>query len=1273
MVAGKGAGCGRTGDVWGLRGCCSSPGTRLPTLVLALALAWLLPAADSLDMNIFASPKNVFLNSEVLLECKFTGFTAPLDLRNVGVLWYGPGQEQIYAFETGEHRRKKPGTEISDIELSKGDASLLLNNVQLADEGNYTCVVFVTPEKAQKSSELRVLAQPKLHLSTQHVTIETGAEKLVTCDATGFYPEAHNIYWEKVSKDKTEKLSHDVFNTLPVRNPDKTFNVSSAMRIKPTLVDNGNVYKCVMDHKSYTDPLSLELKLTVEDSLDMNIFASPMEVHLNESVLLECKFTGFTAPLDLTNVGVQWFGPGQEKIYVFETGVHKLKKPGTEISDIELSKGDASLHLNNVQLNNEGQYTCVVFVTPEKAQKSSELRVLAQPKLHLSTQHVTIETGAEKLVTCDATGFYPEAHNIYWEKVSKDKTEKLSHDVFNTPPVRNPDKTFNVSSAMRIEPTLVDNGNVYKCVMEHKSYTDPLSLELKLTVEEPVEHSSTGAILGVLFAGIILCALIAFGLYVYFVKYKPAPPKITGSNGHQTMQHLEKEMATWWVCPFRPREIIIRLYLRRKGEIYDMRNTILDWDSRKSTENRNGKINGEGHNEASILMNSNYVNASFTPLEPKYDTDADGISSVMINVEIYPDVNQDAGAELTIEVQHKSLKQPISKTLILDVKGVPPKVSNIFKPSCIIHNESTSLICSITGFKPRPLRITWQRKRKNMEAEEIVRMEEDNRTTIHGGDGEMSTYKHYISEMKHDDESYSITSVLELVPDIQQDQDSLYTCKVHHSGTSDQEREIKLIIAVIPKVELKCHTDKILDGVPMTISCQINAFYPKDITVKWLKNDEEMLQNFKVAEPVIGQDGLYHVASDVEIVPTRAESTAKYTCRVSHSSLTEPLHIEWVAGEIVSLPELTAIEVDPLCPEMGKEVTLSCKAYGFYPEVNDIFWFKDFEKVKDPFKVGITLGPNELDTENGCYSRLSKWKFTPAAVDHGKEFKMKVLHSTTSGNPNASSYTLKLKGIPIVDDIKYEPPVAASGSQHRLVCKVDNFHPKKIRTSWLRKGKPISHGVEDAVMMEDENGCFQMWSSLSINPTDLQFDEKISFQVTHSRLNTPITKQLSLKLPDYGKNENDLNEKVDEDYGKKENDVNEKVDEDYGKNENDLNEKVDEDNGKVENDVSEEVNKEKLKVVSKITCRPEKPKAGHPVMLSSEVRDASADQAHIIWYKDTYPFDEHRYVTNTPFENEYGFTTTLTYTPKEADGNHIQVFIDVNMEEHVRDFALILS
>ncbi|XP_078271056.1 uncharacterized protein LOC144602191 isoform X2 [Rhinoraja longicauda] len=1178
------------------------------------------------------------------------------------------------------------------------------------------------------------------------------------------------------------------------------------------------------------------------DTLDMKIFASPKNVLLNTEVFLECKITGFKAPLDLENVGVQWlFGPHREEIYVFIKGQHMAKKPGVKLSVIALTKGDATLHLNNVQVDNEGNYTCIVFVTPEKAEKRSELRVLAQPKLHLST-HVTIQTGAEKLVRCDATGFYPQEHNIYWEKVSKNKTEKLSHDVFITPPVRNVDGTFNVSSRMRIEATLADDGNVYKCVVEHPSHPDHRSLELKLTVNEPEKHLSAGALAGVVVAAIVLYALLGLGLFAYFLKFRKAPPEITGNDGHQTMKHLEKEMVTWRVSPFRPRGIIINLYLKRKGD--QERTTILHSDSRKSTENRNGIINGEGHNEMRILMNSNWVDASFTPLDPEYNTNIDGISSAMIKVEIYPDVDKDEGAELTIEVQHKSLKRPISKTLILNVKGVPPKVLNIFKPSCSIHNESMSLICSITGFKPRPLRIAWHRKRKNRNAEEIVRMEEDNRTIIHGGDWEISTYKHYISEMEHDDKSYSITSELVIVPDIQQDQDSLYICKVHHSSTNiDQETEISLMIAAIPKLDsIKWNAEKTIAGVPLRISCQIHAFYPREISVKWLKDGEETVQDCNVAEPVIGQDGLYHVTSDVEIVPTWTEATVKYTCQVTHPSLTQPLHTDWVAGEMVSLPELTAIEVDPPCPETGKEVTLSCKAYGFYPEGNHICWFKGFDKIQDALKAGITLGKSELDTENGWYSCSSKWKFRPTADDHGRVFKMEVFHSETSSNPKTSSYTLKLKGIPYINDIKYEPPVAAYGSEHLLVCKVDNFNPKEIRTSWLCKGKAISTGVEDAGTVEDENGCFQMESHLRIKPTALHFGEMYSFQVKHSELHNPITKQVSLNLPvlsptlspitsdpapgllkvkqavnlcvsltsyvpaqiqvtwfqdgmicegglqtppeiaddglfsskssitlvaeindhgscikcqvlhmetsdiqekDFqllledcgkiendvnggvdeavcgkiendvneevdedcgkiendvnggvdeavcGKIENDVNEEVDEDCGKIENDVNggvdeavcgkiendvnEEVDEDCGKIENDVNGGVDEVCGKIENDVNEEVDEEALKVVSKITCHPEKPKAGHPVMLSCDARGSCIEEAHIIWYKDTYPFDELRYVTNTPFENEVGFTTTLTYTPKETDGNCIQVFIDVNLEDHMRNFKVILS
>ncbi|XP_072905592.1 natural cytotoxicity triggering receptor 3 ligand 1-like isoform X1 [Hemitrygon akajei] len=128
-------------------------------LVLFLIVVWLAPAAETLDLTIFRSPKNVFLNTDITLECKVTDFGTPvLDLSNVGVQWlYGSQKKEIYTFNAGAVTARRSAVKISATELQKGDASLHLQNIQLSEAGEYTCVVLVTPDKVEKSSRVVVL------------------------------------------------------------------------------------------------------------------------------------------------------------------------------------------------------------------------------------------------------------------------------------------------------------------------------------------------------------------------------------------------------------------------------------------------------------------------------------------------------------------------------------------------------------------------------------------------------------------------------------------------------------------------------------------------------------------------------------------------------------------------------------------------------------------------------------------------------------------------------------------------------------------------------------------------------------------------------------------------------------------------------------------------------------------------------------------------------------------------------------------------------------
>ncbi|XP_051884869.1 uncharacterized protein LOC127577613 isoform X4 [Pristis pectinata] len=852
---------------------------------------------------------------------------------------------------------------------------------------------------------------------------------------------------------------------------------------------------------------------SVAETLNMTIFKSPKHVLLNTDVSLECKVTGFgTTTLDLSNVGVQWlFGPQKKDIYTFVAGKSTSKRDGIKISETELQKGDASLHLSDVQLDEEGQYTCIVFVTPNKAEKSSQMMVLAQPKVRLSTQHITILNGAEKSVRCDATGFYPQRHEIFWEKISTEKTERLGGDICTEAAVSNNDGTFSVSSRMRIEPTLDDDGKTYKCVVRHQSLPHERSLELKVSVKEPEESSATVAIAGVIIAAIVLWLLFAAGLHTYYLRFRKVPPEITGCSGHQIFGHFEKEVVTWKVSPFRPREITIVLYIKRKH--MDNKCQLLKWSSKDEIENHKQSVSTHGmdSNEWRILMHSDKENASFKPLVSEFETNTQNISSVKVIVNMYPDISQDDGAELIIEVQHQALEWPITKTLTLDVKGVPPKVLNILVPPRIIQNEPVALTCSITGFKPRPLSITWQQKRKNSDLEEIVRLE-DNKTIVPDDIRKNSMHKHYINEMEHEDKTYSITSVLVIVPDILQDQHCQYFCKIQHRCTnSKEEREMTLSVTASPKLDtIKCEAEKIIEEVPMTLSCQISAFYPRDITVTWLQNGSKKVKESQVGDAVIGKDRLYHLTSNIKIVPTRAHAM-KYTCRVAHVSLAVPVETDWVAGQVLSLPKLTVIKVDPALPEVGVPLTLSCKAYGFYPEGNQIFWFKEFDKIEDVSKEGINTGTSELDTVSGLYSRSSQWKFKPTAGDHGKEFKMQILHSETSSKPVTASYILKLKALsPSLSVIRSDPKLLKVDQPATFSVSLTGYVPAKLQVKWFKDGK-LCQNVKENIPEIADDGLFSSVTSFKFVMTKMDHGSTISCEVLHEE--TKKIQKKDFKLP----------------------------------------------------------------------------------------------------------------------------------------------------------------
>ncbi|XP_020389249.2 uncharacterized protein LOC109934976 isoform X1 [Rhincodon typus] len=1061
----------------------------------------------------------------------------------------------------------------------------------------------------------------------------------------------------------------------------------------------------------------------VAETLDVTIFSNPTNVLMTENVSLECKFTGYTA-FNLTSVGVQWFGPSKKEIYTFDGRDHTSKRQGAKIFEDGLRKGDASLFLSNIQIEDEGTYTCIVFVTPLKAEKSSELQVSAEPEVHLSTDHITVQNGTERSVSCNVKGFYPKKLTLTWEKETTKGIEELKDHFCTGALTSMDDGTFSVSSRLRIEPTLKDNGNEYRCIVKHHSCPKDIIRTTRLTVKEPERDSSVGAVVGAVVGSIVGAFIICGALLIAWFHWrsKKVPPEIIEMKPPSVIHHLEEDFIDYQVYGFRPSKIRVVLILKRRENGNGKK--ILEWHSTDGNNINNVQSMCQNNqDEVQLLVNSYEEDKSFSPFEPTLSCNSNRTFKLQGIVKVCPDVKSDNGAELILQVYHDTVSQPKSKAITLDVKAVPPKISNIVVPLHVYHNEPAALICSIIGFKPKSLQITWQQIRKDNKVE-LVRLHQD-RTIFATNNGNTCKYHHQISEVEYEDKSYGITSVLVILPDILQDQDTRYICEVQHDDSDTiKQKDTILRITAPPKLDrIVCDAEKPVAGECVTLQCQIHSFYPPGIIITWLKQGEKVTEKFEQSEPTLGIDGLYHLTTSVKSTLSRIDVGKKYTCQVSHESLEQPLEVDWMVGQLILAPKVTEVTVDPVHPEVGKSVILSCKAYDFYPKDNEIFWLKGFEKTKD----GVEMDDIVFDRSSGSYSRWSKRTFIPTYMDHGKEFKMQILHAGTSDKPVSSSHVLTIFGMPYVEDIKLDPPEAKYGSDLTMTCRITNFLPQDIDASWQQNGNRVVKGITVKGPVKEKDGCFSVKSQLQIRPTAQNFNQEFSFQVSHIKLKTPVTKTTVLILPALSPTLSSI--KVDPNSLE----VNQNltfsvtltkyapaaVEVKWFKNKTPCSEVINKpaeiaEDGLfssvtstkfvvtekdhecvircavfhpatkeiqektfmlflkgIKNEESPYSNLSKDEGVSQITCKTPHPQAGQPVTISCTVTGSALEDSHITWYKDIYPFDETSCIENKPFETGVGFTTALTYTPKQEDDNcHFQVDIITEMDPISRYFKL---
>ncbi|MCJ8739634.1 hypothetical protein PDJAM_G00049410 [Pangasius djambal] len=123
-----------------------------------------------------------------------------------------------------------------------------------------------------------------------------------------------------------------------------------------------------------------------------------------------------------------------------------------------------------------------------------------------------------------------------------------------------------------------------------------------------------------------------------------------------------------------------------------------------------------------------------------------------------------------------------------------------------------------------------------------------------------------------------------------------FTCEVEHSAFALQYETVDYQRGngkkECPKVYLLAPPES--SGESVTLTCYVKDFYPKEVAVSWLVNDEQVddVGDYKQnTTSVIERDNLFSVYSQLIVKSDEWKSGAVFSCRVYHESIEDPVRL----------------------------------------------------------------------------------------------------------------------------------------------------------------------------------------------------------------------------------------------------------------------------------------------------------------------------------------------------------------------------------------------
>ncbi|XP_075422591.1 uncharacterized protein LOC142463565 isoform X2 [Ascaphus truei] len=725
---------------------------------------------------------------------------------------------------------------------------------------------------------------------------------------------------------------------------------------------------------------------------------STQRARIGSDVLLTCTFSVDKLPVDPNFLATFWYFQDREILRYDNKGTSHRR--GLSLNEQAARDGDVSLSVSNVNIADGGIYRCLVIYSPERKEKAVTLHVLAPPMITITDNVITKNT--ESTLRCKATAFYPVEIDITWLRDG----QVIKGSIMGKPQ-ENSDGTYRVDSTVIITPTEDHMNLTFSCRVLHASMQDPLQENFTLAYGVPTGNKVAVVTLASCTTAVLLLAGAVIGAILWIRKHRKKDLQkfmVNDIKGPEKLMEGE-EVTLYCTASHCTGEVRVRWLEKRAG-----------------TKSEIPQPQSGHTEEAEELLGRSYV----------VTLNKEGSQDHTTSLRFIPCVEKHN--DMTFICRFVGGGKTREKRFQCKTIYAKPQMLEPVKPTLCVSGEL--LYSLILGkFYPKDIQISWTRGVGN--AQENISSKEQFE--------------------ENPDLTFTVCSEIRIPEKLFTDP-SFKVCFTWKHGSMDHpgNKEVSIRDSEFPWTPIVEEIQKppLLHETPVTLQCNISAYFPDALTVTWLRRDGtqgvlEELNADRVTIPDITShkdaDNSYSCTARLTVTPTLAtDQGGEYICRVEHPSLEQPIERSTGKLSIVAKPE----NMKPIQVKLtySARVQFFLNLQRFYPKDIQISWGYGQKQLQSNVKSTETLKEHsDLTSDVTSMCSILGDPFRDPA------FKVYVTWEHVSMDvPESRELSVRdFPWHPQVEEII--TPRLKAKKQATLTCKISNYFPDSLIVQWYKQ------------------------------------------------------------------------------------------------------------------------------------------------------------------------------------------------------------------------------